>query len=143
MLLGEVDSLWALTSASNLGLEVEDRAEIGLKMKSGALGSVHLDYNQQPPSHRWEIVGSNGTMKWDNASGNLDVFSAEKKSWETYQPPMSFERNVMFIEEINHFISVVQKKEQPTCTLDDGKQALRLALATHESNEKGTLVKLG
>ena len=112
MLLGEVDLLWAFTGASNLGLEVEDTAEIGLKLKSGALGSVHLDYNQQPPSHRWEIVGSNGTMKWDNASGNLDVFSAEKKDWETYQPPAGFERNVMFIEEMKHFIAVAQKKNR-------------------------------
>jgi predicted dehydrogenase len=157
MLLGEVDSLWAFTGASNLGLEVEDAAEIGLKMKNGALGSVHLDYNQQPPSHRWEIVGSNGTMKWDNASGNLEVFSdpppsppifvenggRERGGWTTYPPPAGFERNVMFIEEMKHFISVVQKKEQPICTLDDGKQALRLALAAHESNKKGTLVKLG
>ena len=143
MLLGEVDSLWSFTSASNLGLEVEDAAEIGLKMKNDALGSVHLDYNQQPPSHRWEMVGSNGTMKWDNASGNLDVFSVQKKDWMTYPPPAGFERNVMFIEEMKHFISVVQKKELPICTLDDGKQALRLALAAHESNEKGTLVKLG
>ena len=143
MLLGEVDSLWSFTSASNLGLEVEDAAEIGLKMKNGALGSVHLDYNQQPPSHRWEMVGSNGTMKWDNASGNLDVFAAEKKNWMTYPPPAGFERNVMFIEEMKHFISVVQKEESPSCTLEDGKQALRLALAAHESNEKETLVKLG
>ncbi len=80
-------------------------------MKNGAIGSVHLDYNQQPPSHRWEIVGSKGTMKWDNASGNLDVFSAEKKDWVAYQPPAGFERNVMFIEEMKHFIQVVQKKE--------------------------------
>ena len=143
MLLGEVDSLWSFTSASNLGLEVEDAAEIGLKMKNGALGSVHLDYNQQPPSHRWEMVGSNGTMKWDNASGNLDVFSAENKVWVTYPPPAGFERNVMFIEEMKHFIAVAQKKELPICTLLDGQQVLRLALAAYESNKKGTLVKLG
>jgi len=143
MLLGEVDSLWAFTSASNLGLEVEDAAEIGLKMKNGAIGSVHLDYNQQPPSHRWGIVGSKGTMKWDNANGNLDVFSAEKKDWMTYAPPAGFERNVMFIEEMKHFVAVVRKKKEPVCTLDDGKQALRLALAAHESERKGTLVKLG
>ena len=157
MLLGEADSLWAFTSSSNLGLEVEDAAEIGLKMKNGAVGSVHLDYNQQPPSHRWEIVGSQGTMKWDNASGNLDVFSdpppsspifqenggRERGGWITYPPPEGFQRNVMFIEEMKHFIAVVQKKEAPICTLDDGKQALRLALAAHESERKGTLVKLG
>jgi len=143
MLLGEVDSLWAFTNNSNLNLEVEDAVEIGLKMQDGAIGSVHLDYNQQPPSHRWEIVGSTGTLKWDNASGVLEMFSADKKAWETFQPPAGFDRNVMFIEEMKHFILVVQKKGQPICTLDDGKKALRLALAAHESNEKGTLVKLG
>ncbi len=143
MLLGEVDSLWSFTSASNLGLDVEDTAEIGLKMKNGAVGSVHLDYNQQPPGHGWEIVGSNGTLKWDNASGALDVFSAERKTWETYPPPAGFERNVMFVEEMKHFIAVVRGRELPVCTLEDGKQALRLAWAAHESNEKGTLVKLG
>ena len=143
MLLGEVDSLWGFTSTSNLGLEVEDAAEIGLKMKNGAVGSVHLDYNQQPPGHRWEIVGSNGTMKWDNASGNLEVYSVEKKDWVVYPPPRGFERNVMFVEELKHFIAMARKKELPLCTLEDGKQALRLALAAHESNEKRSLVKLG
>jgi len=143
MLLGEVDSLWGFTSGSNLGLEVEDAAEIGLKMKNGAIGSVHLDYNQQPPGHRWEMVGSNGTMKWDNASGVLEVFSVDGKTWETYPVPDGFDRNVMFIEEMKHFIAVAGKKETPACTLDDGRQALRLALAAYQSNEKGTLVKLG
>jgi predicted dehydrogenase len=143
MMLGEVDSLWAYKSSLNLNLPVEDAAEIGLKMRSGAIGSVHLDYNQQPPSHRWEIVGANGTIKWDNATGNLEIFSTEKKVWETYPPSAGFERNVMFIEEMKHFLAVVQKKENPLCTLEDGKQALRLALAAHESNAKGTLVKLG
>lgn len=47
----------------------------------------------------------------------------------------------MFIEEMKHFIAVAQKKS-PICTLDDGKQALRLALAAHEFERRGTLVKL-
>ncbi|HUI89697.1 MAG TPA: Gfo/Idh/MocA family oxidoreductase [Anaerolineales bacterium] len=142
LLVGGVDSLWAFMSASNLGLAVEDAVEIGLKMKTGAVGSVHLDYNQQPPDHRWEIVGSDGTMKWDNTSGVLEVYSAEKKAWEAHQPPAGFERNAMFIAEMRHFIAVVQKKEEPICTLEDGRQALRLALAAHESERKGILVKL-
>lgn len=141
MLLGEVDSLWAFTSALNLGLEVEDAAEIGLKMTSGAIGSVHIDYNQQPPSHHWEIVGSNGKMKWDNATGTLEVFSVETKDWDTYQPPAGFERNAMFVEEMKHFIAVVQKKESPVCTLEDGKRALQLALAAHQSARTEKIVK--
>lgn len=155
MLLGEADSLWAFASSLNLNLPVEDSAEIGLKMAGGAIGSVHVDYNQQPPSHCWEIVGSNGTMKWDNASGNLEVFSAHQPDsspmgrgtkgegkWETHYPPYGFERNVMFIEELKHFMAVVHKKEAPLCTLEDGKQALGLALAARRSAVDRSLVQL-
>ncbi len=141
MLLGEVDSLWAFTSSLNLNLPVEDAAEIGLKLANGAIGSVHVDYNQQPPNHRWEIVGSNGTMKWDNVSGALEIFSAEKKAWVAYEPPAGFERNVMFIEEMKHFIKVAQKKELPVCTLEDGKRALQLALAAHQSARTEKTIK--
>ncbi len=155
MLLGEADSLWAFASSLNLDLPVEDAAEIGLKMASGAIGSIHMDYNQRPPSHRWEIVGSNGTMKWDNATGNLEVFSSPRTDrspkgrwtkgegkWDIYEPPAGFERNVMFVEEMKHFIAVVQKKESPACVLEDGKWALRLALAAHQSARTEKIVRL-
>jgi len=142
MLLGEVDSLWAFESASNFGLEIEDSAEIGMKMTSGAIGSVHLDFNQQPASHRWEIVCSKGTMRWDNATGILEVYSTEKKEWETHLPPVGFERNTMFLDEMKHFISVVHKKEMPACNLNDGKRALELALGAHQSVRTGRIVKL-
>jgi predicted dehydrogenase len=142
MLFGEVDSLWAFTSSSNLNLAVEDSAEIGLRMRNGAIGSVHVDYNQQPPSHRWEIVGSDGTMKWDNADGKLEVYQAARRSWVTHEPPLGFERNVMFIEEMKHFMAVVRKKELPVCTLEDGRRALQMALAAHVSAESQKLIRL-
>ncbi len=142
MLLGEAHSVWAYTSSLNLGLDVEDAAEIGLKMKNGAIGSVHIDYNQQPPSHRWEIVGTNGTMKWDNATGMLEVFSTGKNTWETYLPPTGFERNDLFVAEMKHFISVIQKKELPICDLQDGKRALEMALGAHQSAIQEKMVML-
>ena len=142
MLLGEVHSVWALTGALNLGLGVEDAAEIGFKMTTGAIGSVHLDYNQQPASHRWEIVGMNGTMRWDNATGVLEVFSTTKNSWKIYQPPEGFERNQLFIDEMKHFISIVRKKEKPLCNLQDGKRALEMALAARQAAKTEKVIKL-
>ena len=58
----EVRSLWAFTSSnSDLELDVEDSAEIGLRFENGVIGSVHLDYVQRPPGHRLEIIGTEGT----------------------------------------------------------------------------------
>jgi predicted dehydrogenase len=142
MLLGPVESLWAFASALNLGLEVEDAAEIGLKMANGAIGSVHLDYNQRPPGHRWEMVGSNGTLKWDDSTGVLEAYSSAKNAWELFAPPGGFERNSMFLDELRHFLRVARREAEPLCSLNDGVQALRLALAARRSAEKNVLVRL-
>jgi predicted dehydrogenase len=156
LLLGEAQALSAFTSNRNLKLPVEDAAEISLRMRSGAIGSVHLDYNQRPASHHWEITGTRGMLKWDYTSGALEAYSTPQiiqpepagrgvqaqGSWQIHAAPAGFERNVMFLEEMKHFISLVEKKEQPRCTLEDGRQALRLALAALEAAQKGTLVEL-
>ncbi len=56
-LFGEVAALWAFTGKnSELELQVEDSAEIGLRFASGMLGSLHLDYNQRPAK---PLAGSN------------------------------------------------------------------------------------
>ena len=68
-LLGEVESLWLLPAIKGLGMPVEDLAEIGLRFSKGAIGSLHLDYDQRPPSHTLEIMGTHGTIRWDNADG--------------------------------------------------------------------------
>ena len=68
-LLGEVESLSAFTSHQGLNMPVEDTAEISLRFVNGVLGSLHLDYVQRPPSHWLEIIGTHGTLRWDNADG--------------------------------------------------------------------------
>jgi predicted dehydrogenase len=139
-LFGEVDSLWAYTSAnSDLDLDVEDMAEIGVRFKNGVIGSVHLDYVQRPPIHRLEIIGTEGTIRWDNASGSVWVYSGDD-CIETYPVPPNFERNDMFLAEIEHFTAIVRGETEPLCTLDDGVWAMKLALAVHYSSQTGELM---
>jgi predicted dehydrogenase len=133
-LCGEVESLWAFTDNSGLGLPVEDQAEVGLRFQSRAVGSVHLDYNQRPPDHHLEIIGSQGSLHWNNGDGVLHVYSLEANAWDTFPPPEGFERNIMFLDEIRHFRSVVVGRAEPACTLEDGKRTLQIALAALESS---------
>jgi len=128
MLLGEVEVAWSLTSHQGLGLPVEDSAEIGLRFVNGAVGSVHLDYVQRPPNHWLEIVGMEGTIHWDNADGAVKVFRASQNIWETYPAPDGFERNVMFVEQMRHFLAVMRGEQEPICSLDDGVRVLEMCL---------------
>ena len=58
-LLGEAELLAAVTAQlGGLDVQVEDTAEMLFSFESGALGSLHLDYNQRPASHWLEITGS-------------------------------------------------------------------------------------
>ena len=75
-----------------------------------------------------EIVGTLGTLRWDNADGSLGVYRAAEASWQTLAPPEGFERNWMFIEEMRHFLAVVRGEAIPRCTLDDGIRTLEIAV---------------
>jgi predicted dehydrogenase len=143
-LLGEISNVWAFSSSgSDLSLEVEDTAEIGLRFAAGPIGSVHLNYTQQPPAHHLEIVGGEGTLRWDAADGALQLARAGREGWEIFPPPPDFKRNHLFLDEMRHFLAVMDGEEGPACSLEDGLAALRLALAAHRSARTGQQVSLG
>jgi predicted dehydrogenase len=156
-LVGKVDSAWGFTAKlSDLEVDVEDTAEIGLRFESGALGNLHLDFNQQPPAHRFEIIGTKGSLKWDLSDGATRIYRASAESlatstgmgiksggeWEAYLLPENWERNVMFLEQMKHFVSIVRGETEPTCTLDDGVRVMKLISAVHESQKTGRLITL-
>ena len=139
MLLGDVESLWAFTARrGGLDLPVEDTAEIGLRFASGAIGSVHLDYLQQPATHTLEIVGSAGTLRWNNADGALSIYrpgaarlagrdAARKASSAT---GCSWMRCAISCP-------LARGEAAPACTLEDGIRALKIALRARESAADG------
>ena len=129
MLFGEVASVKGVTSNKGLGLPVEDTAEITLGFESGVIGSVHLDYVQRPPAHWMEIIGTEGTLRWDNADGAVTLLSAEGSSNKSYPMPENFDRNDLFLDETRNFLAVIKGKEIPACSLEDGIRALEICLA--------------
>ncbi len=145
-LVGKVESVWGFTAKlSDLEVDVEDTAKIGLRFDNGALGSIHLDYNQQPPAHYFEVVGTKGSLQWNLSDGATRIYravEAGEKAWDVYQPSPEFERNVMFMDEMRHFIAVARGEVESSCPLEDGIRVMRLATAVKESSSTQRVISL-
>lgn len=142
-LFGEVDSVTGAVSRTGaLELNVEDTAEVALSMRGEILASVHLNYNQRPPAHWLEVVGTRGTLRWNGLTGLVRWWNPDPGEWSEEPPPPGFERNSMFIDEMRHFIEVARGDQPPVCTLRDGIRATEIALAAAESAASGARVAL-
>ncbi len=137
-IIGEIDSLNSLHGhVSPLEIDVEDVAEMSVKFVSGAIGGVHVNLVQRPPANRFEIVGTQGTLRWEGAEGILyflkmpaafGTYSTNPPAplVETFSPPENFERNDMFLDEMKHFIAVARGEASPRCSLEDGIRVQQL-----------------
>jgi predicted dehydrogenase len=129
---------------SSLEIDVEDVASTLMEFHiHGHRFPIHLhqDYLQRPPSRSLQLVGDRGKILVDlvgqtalcyDQEGNL----AEEANFEDFQ------RNQLFLDEINHFLACVRGEFKPQVNLADGRQSLRMALAARESMETGEVVEL-
>jgi predicted dehydrogenase len=142
-LLGRVETVWGFAAKlSDLEVDVEDTAKIGLRFYGGALGSLHLDFNRRPPAHYFEIIGTDGSLHWDSSEGALRFYQAEGRTWQEYPLPSGWERNAMFLEQMRHFVAVARGEAAPSCSLDDGVRVQKLVHAVYESNDTGRAVNV-
>lgn len=142
-LVGDVVEAYCMTgSQSNLDIEVEDTAEISLRFREGAIGSVHLNYTQQPPSHWLEIIGNKGTIRWDYYEGIVKLYNAGEDIWELFPLPDDYKRNDLFLSEMDHFLDVLKEKKGPVCSLNDGVRVQEIIAGVKLSVEAGRLVKV-
>jgi predicted dehydrogenase len=53
-----------------------------------------------------------------------------------------FERNQLFLDEMRHFLVMCREGVDPICDLEDGIEALRIALAAKQSSKSGERVSM-
>jgi predicted dehydrogenase len=129
---------------SSLEVDVEDVASISLEFfQDGRTVPVHIhqDYLQRPPTRRCKVIGDKGKVQMDFFANTVTHFredGAIAKHWDF----TGFERNQMFMDEIQHFLSCIDAGTTPCVTVREGAQSLRMALAAKESLEKRCVIEL-
>jgi len=95
----------------------------------GATASLHLDYYQRPAARNTEFVGTNGRINFDYYASRAEFFEPEMpEPVEVIDISDSFERNNMFISEIEHFFECIATGATPMPGLAEGRAALEVAL---------------
>lgn len=126
---------------SDLDVNVEDHAVIMLRYNSGVHATVHMDFVQRKPVRVCKLVGTQGTLYWDLTINRIQLY-VEDNPDPTFDETLAIDHNQSYVEEVEHFLSAIEKAQQPEVTLAEGCQTLKIALAAHDSAASGQWVDL-
>lgn len=128
---GEVDDIKAMAAClGDLPLKaLPNMFQMILKMKSGALVQVHMDYIQFPQRRIFELYGDRGTLSYDFMTGNIRHFKFQKQhQWEDiYVAPIMDRWDDLFRAEHNLMFTRRADGLTPLVSGFDGLQVLKIA----------------
>jgi UDP-N-acetylglucosamine 3-dehydrogenase len=131
VLSDEVAQVGAILSAGSLG--VEEAAQVIMRFKGGAIGSMHVSWIATPaPDHQLTIFGSKGTIHLDSTTS--PVFRSE--SGESRELAIDGDPD----DPYRAFVHAVESRSEPPVTGEDGRAALAIILAAYRSGQERSMV---
>lgn len=159
-LLGKPNSVMAQTKKlGHFKADIFDVYDLLVEFENGVLGNIIVDVIQRP-SGRWcEIIGEEGTIKWDydhkvvksiNVSDNKWKEFPESKDYKGYKveiPKKGFAikdigMTESYLDEIKNLIEVINGVKEPKFTFEYEKILAATMYAAEESSEKGIRIKI-
>lgn len=148
-LLGEIESVQAVTSNAVRGFEVEDSAAVLLRFASGALGTLVVSDAAVAPWN-WDLAAGEAAHYVQQAVDSHFIAGTEAsltlprlnvwryRGARGWHEPLTQERSAVhagdpYIEQLRHFRAVAEGRETPLCSGLDGLRTLQATLAVHEA----------
>ena len=133
---GDVKEVFSITGKfSDLDISVEDLSAILLRFKNNVIAEIHLDYFQQPSYRGCKVIGTKGTLLWDIHTNVVRLYDVRKKRWiEKLKLPL-YDMNLMYVDELLHFLNCVNKRKKSINDVEEGIRILNIALAVKKSSK--------
>lgn len=142
-LLGEVEKVACLSGKlTGLDIDTEDTAAILLSFADGAIGEIHVDYVQRAYTRTCEVLGDEGTIRWDYVAGEVSVFRSGSSEWQVLRQPADWTPNDMYVDEMRHFLRCLSREETPALDVPEAARVLRIALAAKAAASLSEVVEL-
>jgi len=127
---------------SDLDIDTEDTADLLLRFDYGVIANVHLDYLQPTYRRGCELVGRDGLILWDYTTQTVRVHGKDYRRHEVFEEPISTDPNDMYVEELRHFVTSIERGTPPMLDAAGGRRVLEIALAAKTSAAEGRPVRL-
>lgn len=139
-MFGEITSVYCLSGKiSHLEIEAEDTAAILLRFANGTIGEVHLDCVQRIYSRSCQIIGDEGTIRWDFTLNEVCWYTKATGQWHTTTNPNN--QNQMYLDELKHLLHCLGGESKPALDVFDAAQVLKIALAAKASSVSGQKIE--
>ena len=122
---------------SRLEIDVEDFASINLRMASGAVAHVMMDYLHPLYRREIEVVGEEGALWWTEDDNTLRVCAHGETSWQVALSDPSYDYNQSYMDQMRHFLDCGARKVPPMNSCDEAARLLGVALAIRDAARKG------
>lgn len=130
----------AVRNSGALGIDTDDSAAITFAAVKCPVVMSHLDYLTRPPTKNFVISGSKGNLYWDYYKNELR-FTRPDGKMRVMKSPAGFERNDMYVAELQDFIGCIRRGTGPASDGYSGWSALEMALRAKESSLRQRMVK--
>ena len=140
---GKVSEVFSYSEKiSDLKLDVEDYSGSLIKFKNNIIGEIHLDYFQKPSTRTCKILGAKGQIIWDWENNHLEIFKNNKKKLLTLHTDKNFNRNDMYVKELDYFLKCIKKKRTPMNSISQALEVQKIALGIKCSAAFGKKIKI-
>lgn len=146
-LAGDVDQVFARVATLKFEAEVEDTATVSLRFGSGALGAIETSWTSTGWDQSFLIDGTAGTLEYTERGGPPRLRHTRREpgdlTWDsTASTTWTTPAGTDHARAVAAFVAAIRGERPVPCTGEDGRAAVRLALASYESAASGMPVTL-
>lgn len=140
---GKFDTAYCLASNSGrLEIDVEDSACAILEREDGFVAVLQMDFLQRTPARTCKVVGELGTLVWDLLGNSLAFYGVSGEKEVLFSDAV-YNRNAMYLDEVNHFVKVAAGETAPMVEISQALNVMVLIEALKKSAETKQVVKVG
>ena len=115
-----------INKESKLKISSDHIIDILIKFNNKSTANIHLNYLNNPPERKIEIIGTKGQIQFDYYKNEALLYVNGKKSKK--MKLIDFDRNQLFLDEMKYFLKLVKDKKSITSNIANAFQVADIAL---------------